>query len=395
MFLPMAAGQEVYTVEALASRDELHVVQRAIADAGGSQCGYCTPGFVMSLFAEHTRPGRTGPCNVQALWGNLCRCTGYRPIRDAAMSLQAAPSDKFLTRLISSAPQLRSFTYQHDGRTFSRPDTLWECLTRLQRDPEAKLVAGNTDLGVESNLKDKRYAHLVSVEAIPELREFHESNQSVEIGAGLSLDEIELRWTNAPDVVRSWFSLFASPLIRNRATLGGNLSTASPIGDAAPLLLALDAHVTIASVKEKRSVSLNSFFTGYRQTVLQHDEILVSVSIPKPYPAMAQFYKAAKRRVDDISTVAACFAMSLDRSGRVDQARIAFGGVAAVPRRVQGAEEALIGEHWNDMSLRRAQGAVASALTPMSDHRGSAEYRLALAQSLLDKFRYEMGEVEA
>ena len=150
------------------------------------------------------------------------------------MSLQAAPSDKFLTRLISSAPQLRSFTYQHDGRTFSRPDTLWECLTRLQRDPEAKLVAGNTDLGVESNLKYKRYGHLVSVEAISELREFHESNQSVEIGAGLSLDEIELRWTKAPDVVRSWFSLFASPLIRNRATLGGNLSTASPIGDAAP-----------------------------------------------------------------------------------------------------------------------------------------------------------------
>lgn len=395
LLLPMVAGQEVYTVESLGRPDNLHEVQRAMSDAGGSQCGYCTPGFTVSLFAEYYRPGRSGPCGIDALGGNLCRCTGYRPIRDAALSLKDAPQDGFSKRLRQPAPEIGPIEYQHNNNEFSRPASLSECLEILRSSEDARLVAGNTDLGVESNLKYVRYRHLVSVEAIPELRIFHENDESVEIGAALSLAEIEAHWQTAPSVVDEWFPLFASPLIRNRATLGGNLATASPIGDAAPVLLALDAQVKIAGVEGIRTEPLSAFFTGYRKTLLDPGEVLVSVIIQKPYPTYARFFKAAKRRQDDISTVAACFVVILDRARRVLSARIAFGGVAAVPLRVPSAEHRLIGQNWSSATIRRAQDAIASSLTPMSDHRGSADYRLSLAQSLLEKFWSEIEEVAA
>jgi xanthine dehydrogenase small subunit len=195
-------------------------------------------------------------------------------------------------------------------------------------------------------------------------------------------------------VFGEWLHLFASPLIRNRATLGGNLATASPIGDAAPLLLALDAEVKIAGPSGIRILPLDAFFTSYRRTAMAPGELLVSVRIPKPLPVAIRFFKASKRRLDDISTVAACFALRLDRTGRVDAARIAYGGVAEIPKRVKLAEDELIGRPWShieyNVSLRRAQRAVERTLQPMSDHRGSAAYRLALAQRLLEKFQHEL-----
>lgn len=398
MLLPSAAGQEIYTVEALASGGKLHEAQQAMASAGGSQCGYCTPGFVMSLFAEQYRPGRTGPCDPHALNGNLCRCTGYRPIRDAALSLGPAPDDRFQHRLSQPAPALAAMRYASPDGVFSRPGSLGECLSLLSEDRNARIIAGATDLAVESNLRGRKFPHLVSVEALRELRVFEDNAALVEIGAGLTVQEIAARWNGAPEVFGEWLQLFASPLIRNRATLGGNLATASPIGDAAPLLLALDAEIKIAGPSGTRILPLDVFFTAYRRTALEHGELLVSVRIPKPLPIAVRFFKASKRRLDDISTVAACFALRLDRTGRVEAARIAYGGVAAIPRRVKPAEEELIGHVWNGGSntvsnttaLRRAQRAVERTLQPMSDHRGSAAYRLALAQSLLAKFQQQL-----
>jgi xanthine dehydrogenase small subunit len=389
IFLPAAAGREIYTIEALASGGRLHEAQQAMAAAGGSQCGYCTPGFVMSLFAEQYRPGRIGACDVHALSGNLCRCTGYRPIRDAALSLGPPPDDRFLHRLSHPAPAVTAMSYVSPDDAFSRPGTLDECLSLLSQDPGARIIAGATDLAVESNLRGRKFPHLVSVEALQELRVFEDGAAAVEIGAGLTLQEIAARWS-APEVFGEWLALFASPLIRNRATLGGNLATASPIGDAAPLLLSLDAEVKIAGPAGIRIAPLDAFFTAYRRTALVPGELLVSVRIPKPLPLTVRFFKASKRRLDDISTVAACFALRLDRAGRVDAARIAYGGVAAVPRRVKPAEDELIGQVWNQSALRRAQRAIARTLQPMSDHRGSAAYRLALAQSLLAKFQHEL-----
>jgi xanthine dehydrogenase small subunit len=385
MFLAMAANREFYTSESLAERGELSEVQQAMAAAGGSQCGYCTPGFVMSLFVEQHRRDRDGPCDPLAMAGNLCRCTGYRPIRDAAYAVVDPPRGRFRDRLESPAPALESFSI--DG--FSRPSTLDACVATLQSHPNASLIAGCTDLGVESNLRLRRWPHLVSVEAIPELHEWAETDDSVRIGAARPLSDIPYAWRSAPRVVHEWLDVFASPPIRNRATLGGNLATASPIGDAAPLLLALDASAHVVGPAGLRAQPLSSFFTGYRKTTLDRGEIIRSIEIPKPLPAFVRFYKVAKRRLDDISTVAAAMALDRDRAGRVRRARFAFGGVAATPVLVLDAEQAVLGQVWNESAVERVQQVLGRVLVPMSDHRGSKEYRREVAQSLVEKFWWE------
>jgi xanthine dehydrogenase small subunit len=395
MLAPMAAGHEILTVEALAADGRLSEVQEAMARGGGSQCGYCTPGFVMSLFAEQYRPGRAGPCDPEELGGNLCRCTGYRPIRDAAVSLGEAPAGAFLDRLSRPTPNLGAIDYQSSGARFSRPTSIERCLSILGEDPEARLISGGTDLVVESNLRARRWAHLVSVEGIAELREFSEGASSVTIGAALPLNDIALRWNGAPEVVRQWLRLFASPPLRNRATLGGNLATASPIGDGAPLLLALDAQVHLASLRGRRTIPLSSFFTAYRRTALAPGELIAAIEIPKPLPEFVRFYKVAKRRMDDISTVAAAMAMDWDASGRIERARFAFGGVAPIPIRAAAAEDAVVGQRWNDAAVERAQAALERSIAPIDDHRGSAEYRLAVSKSLLAKFLWERREAAA
>jgi xanthine dehydrogenase small subunit len=395
VLLASVAGQEVYTVEGLASKGKLSEPQRAIAEGGGSQCGYCTPGFVVSLFAEYYRPGRGESCEPHAMGGNLCRCTGYRPLRDAALCLGGAPHDTFRERLEQPAPSLAAFSFNGADARFERPALLEDCLDLLADHPEARVVAGSTDLAVEANLRGRRWPMLVSVEALPELKVFAETKDAVEIGAGLTLSEIEERWTSAPAALRDWFALFASPLIRNRATLGGNLATASPVGDSAPLLLALDAEVVVAGPGGTRVTPLRSFFLGYRKTALGSGELIVSLRIPKPWPARLGFYKAAKRVADDISTVAAAFAVDTDGAGRVTRARAGYGGVAATPVLAAAFEQAILGRVWNQSAVRLAQSAVAATLHPIGDHRGSAAYRLGVAQSLIEKFWWETREERA
>jgi len=380
--LPQAAGHEIYTVEGLADGRELSDAQRAMAAGGGSQCGYCTPGFVMSLFAEHYRPGRTGPCDPLAMGGNLCRCTGYRPIRDAALSLGPAPAGAWRDRLAQPPPRLDAVRLSD----FSRPATLDECFTVLGRHPDAVVIAGGSDLGVESNLRGTRWAHVVSLEGIEELRALTGDAASTRIGAALPLADLERQWRDAPPVFADWFALFASPPIRNRATLGGNLATASPIGDAAPLLLAFDAVVHAASRTGRRALALADFFVGYRRTALEPGEIVTAIEVPKPAPQQVRFYKVAKRRLDDISTVAAGLAIDRDSGGRVRRARFAFGGVAATPVRAIEAEDAAIGQPWTAATVERVQRALERTLTPISDARGSAHYRRQVACSLIEKF---------
>jgi xanthine dehydrogenase small subunit len=340
---------------------------------------------VMSLFAEQYRLDRDGPCDPHAMAGNLCRCTGYRPIRDAARALGRAPADAFRARLGQPAPALEPVS----SESYSRPASVAACLEILAADPHATLIAGGTDLGVESNLRGRRFAHLVSVDAIAELREYSDTGASIRIGAALPLTDIALRWHDAPAAFDEWLTLFASPPIRNRATLGGNLVTASPIGDSAPLLMALDARVHIAGSAATRTLDLASFFTGYRHTVLRPGELLTRIEIPRPWPRHLRFYKVSKRRLDDISTVAAAFAIDLDDGGRVRRARFAFGGVAATPLRLIEAEAIAMAQPWNDTAVERVRQVIDRTLTPISDVRGSKEYRLEVAKSLAEKFYWE------
>jgi xanthine dehydrogenase small subunit len=397
--LPPAAafdGQEVVTAEGLGRPDALHPVQREMAVRGGSQCGYCTPGFVCSMAAEYYRPARRpnghgpdgehGPngFDLHALSGNLCRCTGYRPIRDAAYALTAPdPDDAFAARCTHAAPAATATSLSVDGRRFERPASLADVSRTLRERPDAIVVAGSTDWGVEVNLRGRRADSVIAIDRLPELRGLSIADDVIEIGAGLTLTEIERRLDGRVPILDELFPQFASRLIRNGATLGGNLGTGSPIGDTPPVLLALDARLVLADADAEREVAVADYFTGYRQSVRRADELIKSVRIPLPLAPISAFHKIAKRRFDDISSVAVGYALDVV-DGVVRTARIGLGGVAAMPIRARATEAALEGQPWNSETVRAAAGVLQGEGTPLDDHRASARYRAAmLGQSLL------------
>ncbi|MEI8410500.1 MULTISPECIES: xanthine dehydrogenase small subunit [unclassified Kribbella] len=396
--LPIASldGQEVITSEGLGSPAELHPVQREIAVRGGSQCGYCTPGFVCSMAAEFYRSTRTtanGHCDhehgpngfdLHALSGNLCRCTGYRPIKDAAYALGEPEVDDALAARRSAPPPPPAATaIAVDGAEFHRPATLAGVLELLAESPEAQIVAGSTDIGVEVNIRGVRNPLIVAVDRLTELREFSFGPDEVRIGAALTLSEIERLLAGRVPLLAQMFPQFASRLIRNGATIGGNLGTASPIGDTPPALLALDASLVLASRRGERVVSLADYFTGYRETLKAPDELIRTIVVPLPLEPLTAFHKIAKRRFDDISSVAVGYAVDVE-DGVVRRARIGLGGVAATPLRALATEQALVGRPWTERTVREAAAVMAGEGTPMDDHRASASYRSAmLGQSLL------------
>ncbi|WP_161880771.1 xanthine dehydrogenase small subunit [Deinococcus alpinitundrae] len=390
-------GQEVITAEGLGEPGALHPVQFEMAVRGGSQCGYCTPGFVVSMAAEYYRPEReagTAHCgpngfDIHALSGNLCRCTGYRPIQDAAYALGAPDdSDVLAERRAQPAPAPQAIHLHTLDGEFHRPATLAEALDLLDTNPAAKLLAGGTDWGVEVNIRHARAPVTIAVDGLAELRGLTWTNEYLEIGAGLPLTEIERRLGDRVPLLAEWFPQFASRLIRNSATLGGNLGTASPIGDSPPVLLALDAGVVLIGKTGEREVKLSEFFTGYRQTVRQPGELIKAVRIPLPLAPTTGFFKIAKRRFDDISSVAVGVALELD-GDIVKRLHIGLGGVAATPIRGTQAEEALTGQVWNEKNVRAAAKLLGSEGTPLDDHRATAAYRAAMLEQTLLKFYFE------
>jgi xanthine dehydrogenase small subunit len=450
--VPAAAfdQQEVVTAEGLGRPGQLHPVQREMAERGGSQCGYCTPGFICSMAAEYYRPGRqpaasaaqngpaqngpaqNGPAHnghlngsgpghdthddehgpngfdLHALSGNLCRCTGYRPIKDAAYALgQPEAADPFLARLDEPAPAPAATATSNGQGRYVRPASLAEAVGLLAAEPDARLVAGSTDWGVELNIQHSRVALTVGIDRIPELREFSASRDHIDIGAALSLTEIENRLAGRVPLLGQLFPQFASRLIRNGATLGGNLGTASPIGDTPPALLALDASLVLASSRGEREVRLAEYFTGYRQSVKRPDELIKTIRIPLPGAPVTAFHKIAKRRFDDISGVAVAYALTLgggtgtasgtgtdggagtDGGVTVESIRIGLGGVAATPLRALAVEEALTGRPWTREVVTAAAAELAGTGTPMSDHRASRAYRIAMLRNSLLKFYSE------
>ncbi|MFB8399322.1 xanthine dehydrogenase small subunit [Streptomyces yangpuensis] len=422
--VPVAAldGQEVVTSEGLATADAsgapavLHPVQQEMAVRGGSQCGYCTPGFICSMASEYYRPDRCahsdraqpvepadgtgqdggfehGPSDsehgpngfdLHALSGNLCRCTGYRPIRDAAFAVgMPAQDDPLARRREQAPPEPVATAYVRDDGAFLRPGTLADAVRLLRERPGATVVAGSTDWGVEVNIRSRRADCVIAVDRLPELRELHVGSERIEIGAALTLTEIERRLDGEVPLLAELFPQFASRLIRNSATLGGNLGTGSPIGDSPPVLLALEASLVLTGADGEREVPLGDYFTGYRQSVRRPGELIRAVRIPRPLAPVTAFHKIAKRRFDDISSVAVAFALDIE-DGTVRTARIGLGGVAATPVRALATETALEGRPWTAESVEAAARVLSTEGTPMDDHRASAGYRSAmLKQSLL------------
>jgi len=407
-------GQEVVTSEGLGTPEGLHPVQQEMAVRGGSQCGYCTPGFVCSMAAEFYRADRTpstapadregdqgdegghddhehGPngFDLHALSGNLCRCTGYRPIRDAAYALgQPHDSDPLAARRDQAPPTVHQTRIAAGDGEFVRPASLDELTGLLAERPDAVLVAGSTDWGVDVNIRGIRAPLTIGIDRLPELRALDIAADRIEIGAALSLSEIESRLAGRVPLLAQLFPQFASRLIRNGATLGGNLGTASPIGDAPPVLLALGARLVLVSRTGEREVALADYFTGYRSTVKRPGELICSVRIPLPLSEVTAFHKISKRRFDDISSVAVAYALDL-RDGVVAGARIGLGGIAATPLRATATEEALIGRPWTRTTVRAAAAVLRAEGTPMHDHRASAAYRSAMLGTSLLKLHSE------
>ena len=404
-------GQEVVTAEGLGTSRALHPVQAELAARGGSQCGYCTPGFVCSMAAEFYRPDRTprddadpdahtdpehGPngFDLHAMGGNLCRCTGYRPIRDAAWALGPPPPDDPVGRRREQPAPGPAATRRP---SFARPATLAEALELLAEHPDATVVAGATDWGVEVNLRGTRASYVVAVDRLPELRGLSTGDAGgtgvVEIGAALTLSEVEAGLGGTVPLLDEVWALFASRLIRNAATIGGNLGTASPIGDLAPALLALEASLVLASTDGDREVALADFFTGYRETRLRPGELIRAIRVPQPQAPLVGFHKVAKRRYDDISSVAVGFALDVV-DGTVARARIGLGGVAATPVRALATEAALEGRPWTRDTVEEAAGVLAAEGTPIDDQRASAAYRSAMLGNALRKWWAETAEGE-
>ncbi len=457
VLLPMMRGRRVYTVEGLSVDGRLHPAQQALVDHFGSQCGFCTPGVVMSMFeATYREDLDAGHALDDQMSGNLCRCTGYRPIREAAAEVAGTrPKDRFLRMLEEASEKVdprdegdRGFAYVTSAGSFLEPRSFEALYEVLSKNPGARVVSGGTDVGLlvtkgsrrdnyrisdaaasasdfvarrsrssgyatllaphsrgasaPSDLGSYLFANpearesipcLVSLEALPGIKRIEETKKSLVFGAALPLTDLEQAASSHLPPVARMLRYFAARQIKHRATIGGNLCTASPIGDLAPVLLALDATCILRRAGGRREVPVSKLFLDYRKTAVLEGEILEAVEVPLiPDDARAASYKVSKRRELDISSVSAAFFARVNSEGDVFEARLAYGGMAATPSRARQAEAALLGRPWTTETIELAASALEKDFKPIDDLRASAWYRRTVAANLLRGFFMETGE---
>ncbi|MGP9567294.1 xanthine dehydrogenase small subunit [Halomonas sp. AOP5-B2-8] len=414
-------GRHLVTVEGLAKEKHLHPAQQTMIECHGSQCGFCTPGIVMSLFTLHDDiHQRSAPLSPElaqgrseelfqelsqelsqglsqerleaTLGGNLCRCTGYRPIRDAALRMNDISYERpkwFDAALPVEKGETLSIDSEGNASFFAQPESLVELTQLRHRAPDARLVAGGTDLWLETTQRLATLNQLIDISRVSELLIIEETTFEGQpgwwIGAGVTYSRLY-------PLFKEYFPAFAhllhrlgSEQIRNRGTLGGNIANASPIGDTPPVLLVLGAQVELASTKRHRCLSLENFFLDYKKTALAADEVISRIFIPQPAKnQQLRVWKLSKRREDDISAVLGAFSYRLEQDVMRD-VRIAFGGMAATPKRALNSEAALEGQTLSPGGFRAAQQALASDFQPMGDVRGSEHYRQQAAANLLER----------
>jgi xanthine dehydrogenase small subunit len=388
-------GCRVVTAEGLSDGDAgPHPAQRAMADQFATQCGYCSPGFVMSLAAIATTPVREDERLMDALAGNLCRCTGYRPIMDAARSLPVSaprPQDPTKDDRLSDRRRATLDYTAPDGSRFVAPTTL-DDLARLRAElPTAWLWAGGTDLGLKVTKDGARPNAILSLDRLDALHEIRDTaDGGLQIGAAASYADMLDRLARIAPDLDGYFRRLGGAQIRNIGSVGGNLGTASPIGDSLPALISLDAVVKLVGPKGRRTVPADQFVIGYRETVMAADELIAAVHVPGPSPG-SRFagYKIAKRVDQDISGVSGCFRLVVGRDGCVQEVRAAFGGVAPRPLRAAATEAFLTGKPWSRETARAASGAVLEDISPISDARGTADYRKAVAGNLVERLWHD------
>ena len=389
-------GMALWTVEDLtedplvASTGQLHPAQEAMVQCHGSQCGFCTPGFVMSLFGmyqNHVCQGReiTRALAAEELSGNLCRCTGYRPILDAAQQMQRLPRVAVDEATLLQQLELLAL----DGRApepdlaYIAPTTLADLLAARATYPQAQVVAGATDVGLWITKQHRRFDRVLDVTRARELRTMAEQAGHLTIGAAVTLTDAFARIESHWPQLHRFAARFAGLPVRNSGTLGGNVANGSPIGDSMPLLIALGAQVELASTRGSRRLPLEDLYTGYRQSVMAADELLTFIHVPLPRTGeQLAAYKVSKRFDDDISAV--CLALRLTvADGTITQVRIGAGGVAATPARARQTEAALTGQPWSAATLEQAARALQGEFNPISDMRASSAYRREVLGALL------------
>jgi xanthine dehydrogenase small subunit len=397
-FTPTLDGKALFTVEDLQLPDgRLHPVQQALVECHGSQCGFCTPGFAMSLWGMYLKAEGQPPSRCQvddALSGNLCRCTGYRPIIDAAARMVELPRAEFDRNAVADA--LRALerdagaTYTFENRSFHAPRTLDELVALRAAHPQALILAGSTDVGLWVTKQMRELNDIIYLGHVSELKSVSESDGMLEIGAGVTLqDAYAAVCRHYPAELKELWQRFASLPIRNAGTLGGNVANGSPIGDSMPWLIALGARLVLRGPNGERALALEDFYLGYQQKDMQPDEFVAALHVPLPQDGVRfRTYKLAKRFDQDISAVCAAFALKVEED-IVVEARIAFGGMAATPKRAAAAESVLTGRAWNEAALQEAMAALAQDYAPLSDMRASSNYRMKTAQNLLRRFWLE------
>jgi len=399
--LPSVAGKAVFTIESLAAPDgALHPAQGAMVDCHGSQCGFCTPGFTMSLFGLYKNAQQpTRGAIEDALSGNLCRCTGYRPIVAAAQAMYDATGpadwrgsgtdDAALRATLAALADPQPLAYAAAGATWHAPRTVDQLAATLLAYPAARIVAGATDVGLWITKHHRDLGDIVYVGDVAELHRIASSDGHLEIGAAATLAAafaaMDVHW---PELHEAWVR-FASVPIRNSGTLGGNIANGSPIGDSMPALIALGASVVLRLGDTEREMPLEALYIAYQKTAMRAGEFVARIRIPLRVPGLLlRAYKISKRFDQDISAVFVCFALTMSGSV-VASARIGCGGVAATPQRARATEALLAGKNWDDALAEAAAAALAAEFSPIGDMRASAHYRRTVLGNLLRRFRIE------
>jgi xanthine dehydrogenase small subunit len=399
LFLSSIHGKQLITVENLAQRNgtetTLHPVQQAMVDQHGSQCGFCTPGIVMSLlsfYKSNNEPTRENIVGV--LSGNLCRCTGYEPIINATKVIgKNRQPDHFndreketvvMLQLIKAQSGLLEF--HHSKQTYCLPENIGQAIEIKTKYPDVFVINGATDTAIKQNKKHEFISALLDLSAVDEMKEIVEKTDGFYIGAGASMESIKVFSEKKILELKPMLTVFASLQIRNVATIGGNLCTASPIGDLIPLMFALKAKFEIASADGNRWVNAEEFITGYRKNCLKTNELLKGILIPRiEEGVVVKSEKVSNRRDLDISTVSLAARLKVDSNNIIKEVILAYGGMAEVSKRAKHVEDFITGKPWNIDTIELAKQMVSKDFTPISDARADKEYRMAVAKNLLVK----------
>ncbi len=402
LFLPMIHGKQVITVENLSQRKNdkviLHPVQEAMVNAFGTQCGYCTPGFIMSLFAlykNHNNPSREIIEN--SLSGNLCRCTGYKSILEAAFDACnkngvdhfSEKEDKTNKTLKEIDKDKTVIKIQTKKQTYFRPFTLDDALMLRKHYKNAIVINGATDIALKQTKKNELLSEILDLSGVEELKIYDEEENGFYFGAGMNLEDFKTLCDRKFSALYNILKVFGSLQIRNIATIGGNVGSASPIGDTLPTFMAYKTKVILQSSTKERELDIEDFIKGYRKTDLKPDELITSIYIPKPEKnVFVKSFKVSKRKDLDISTVSLSARLELEK-GVVKEIILAYGGMAEIPKRAFNTEKFLTGKKWNRENVESAMKEVFNEFTPISDARASSEFRKVMAKNLLMKFYIE------